>query len=131
MNITRKVSIAGVAALAAALGSAAYAGTAAQPTASAGSAMSQPHKAAQAQPAPKPAMPSKAAHGKKAAMTPLTHEQVMSIQKALIAKGQSLKADGKWGWKTHEALKHFQKMNGLPATGHPDAKTLKALGIAS
>jgi len=131
MNIARKVSMVGVTALAAALGSAAYAGPAAQPVAAAGTAMSPAPKAAQAQPAPKPAMPSKAMPGNKAAMAPLSHEQVMNIQKALIAKGQPLKADGKWGWKTHEALKNFQKKSGLPATGHPDTKTLEALGITS
>lgn len=131
MKISRKVSMVGATVLVAALGSAAYAGPAAQQAASSGSAMHPAPKAAPAAPAPTPAMPSKAMPDKKVAMTPLTKEQVMNIQNALIAKGHHLKADGVWGWKTRAALKNFQKKNGLPATGHPDAKTLEALGVAS
>ena len=131
MKIAHKVSMVGATVLAAALGSAAYAGPAAQPVASAEPAMSPAPKAAPAKPAPTPAMPSKAMPSNKVAMAPLTKEQVMNIQQALIAKGHPLKADGVWGWKTSSALKDFQKKSGLPATGHPDTKTLEALGINS
>lgn len=59
----------------------------------------------------------------------LTHAQVMTVQNALIAKGYALKADGRWGKQTTEAVKDFQKKNGLAQTGHPGPKTRKALGI--
>lgn len=59
----------------------------------------------------------------------LTAKQKMEIQKALAAHGFHVKADGKWGKKSKEALAAFQKKHGLPATGHPDAKTLEALGL--
>lgn len=124
MQITRKAGMAGIAFLSAVLGTAAFAGPAGQNTAAAsGAAMSPASAAPQTKPAA-PAMP-----GKMTAKASLTHEQVLTIQKALIAKGQPVKADGIWGWKTRVALKDFQKKNGLPATGHPDSKTLTALGI--
>ncbi len=59
----------------------------------------------------------------------LGKEEALTVQKALVAKGYKIKADGKWGWKSHKALKEFQKKNGLKPTGHPDEKTLEALGL--
>jgi peptidoglycan hydrolase-like protein with peptidoglycan-binding domain len=55
--------------------------------------------------------------------------QVKAIQTALNKDGYSLAVDGKMGKQTHDALKKFQKANGLPATGTADAATLKKLGV--
>lgn len=60
----------------------------------------------------------------------LSTSQILSIQKALIAKGYKIKADGTWGKQTESALMKFQKANGITPTGYPDAKTLQALGIS-
>jgi len=38
--------------------------------------------------------------------------------------------DGKMGPKTAEAIKKFQKSNGLPQTGHLDQQTASKLGIS-
>lgn len=75
-----------------------------------------------------PARPA-AAMPSKPAMAKLTRDQVEHVQNALVAKGYAVKADGIWGRKTRDAVKDFQKKSGLPVTGHPDAKTLEALGV--
>lgn len=127
MKIGSKLTVAGAAALAMAVGSAAFAGTAAQQSAASGSSM----KAVQAATPSKPMAPKPAASmpNKKTTWTKFTHAQVMTVQNALTGKGYTVKADGIWGKKTRAALKDFQKKNGLKATGHPDAKTLAALGV--
>lgn len=88
-------------------------------------------------PAAKPAAigttaPSQAAMAGGAAAKPatLTKGQIMDIQKALDAKGYHVKADGFWGkWSTKD-LMNYQKKNGLPTTGYPDAKTRQSLGLS-
>src|SRR5262249_47018522 len=61
----------------------------------------------------------------------MSRKRVEQIQAALDSHGQNIPVDGIWGPKTVEALKAFQKSNGLPATGHLDHKTLKALPTQS
>lgn len=129
MKISSKITVAGAAALAMAIGSAALAGTATHQSAASGSSM-QATPAATSQPvAPKPAMSVPSKKSKWTRLT-LTHAQVMTVQKALVGKGYTIRADGIWGKKTRTALMDFQKKNGLPITGHPDDKTLTALGVA-
>lgn len=122
MKISSKITVAGAAALAMAIGSAALAGTATHQSAASGSSM-------QATPVSTPAKPAMPTPKKKSGWTRLTHAQVMTVQNALIGKGYTIKADGIWGKKTRKALKEFQKKNGLPATGHLNAKTLAALDV--
>ena len=55
---------------------------------------------------------------------------IQKIQSALNEKdGAGLTVDGKLGPKTMAALKKFQESHGLPATGHPNPETDKALGL--
>lgn len=127
MKISSKITVAGAAALAMALGSAAFAGTATHQGAASGSSTQAASVATPAKPvAPKPSM---SMPSKKSDWARLTHAQVMTVQNALIGKSYTIKADGIWGKKTRAALMNFQKKNGLPATGHLDAKTLTALGV--
>lgn len=60
-----------------------------------------------------------------------SEELVKSIQKALKRKGYSISADGVFGPKTAQAVKRFQRKNGLTIDGICGPKTLKALGIDS
>ncbi len=54
---------------------------------------------------------------------------VMKVQKALVAKGAKIKADGFFGPMTRKAIMAFQKTHKLKVTGHVDAATKKALGL--
>lgn len=82
---------------------------------------------AQAQPAMKKA--EKPAHK-------ITHhrgipaKEAMEVQKALNTHGAKLKVDGKFGKASREALKKFQKENGLKATGHLNKVTMAKLQIS-
>ena len=59
------------------------------------------------------------------------HDEVLNLQKVLNADkklGLSLKEDGKWGEKTHEAVIKFQKVYGItPAKGYVGTKTKRVL----
>ena len=58
--------------------------------------------------------------------------QATQVQQALKAKGYDPGTiNGVMGSQTQEALRRFQKENGLPATGTVDAQTAKALGLSS
>ncbi len=54
---------------------------------------------------------------------------VQHVQEALNDHGTRLRTDGICGKKTIDAIRAFQKTQGLKVTGMPDAETLKALGI--
>ncbi|MGH8127778.1 MAG: peptidoglycan-binding domain-containing protein [Gammaproteobacteria bacterium] len=58
-----------------------------------------------------------------------SRQETMKIQRALKQQGYNIQADGKWGPHTRHALMKFQEKNGLRATGRPDARTLRALGV--
>lgn len=58
-------------------------------------------------------------------------DDVVALQSALDELGFDLDVDGKFGKTTTEAVKEFQKANGLKITGIVDSKTLKALEEAS
>ena len=85
----------------------------------------KPEVQAPAQPAEKPA---KAAH-KKMAKKAVPSDKTKAVQKALNAAGFTLQEDGLMGKDTHQALKKFQKENGLKPTGKADKATLEKLGI--
>jgi peptidoglycan hydrolase-like protein with peptidoglycan-binding domain len=57
-------------------------------------------------------------------------ENVKQVQEALKNKGHDPgTADGVMGPKTQQALREFQKKNGMQATGRLDDKTASALGV--
>ena len=56
---------------------------------------------------------------------------VIQIQKALIAQGFKLTADGKFGAQTQTAVMAFQKKNGLSADGVVGAKTWAKLSASA
>ncbi|MHB1798761.1 MAG: peptidoglycan-binding domain-containing protein [Vulcanimicrobiaceae bacterium] len=54
---------------------------------------------------------------------------VKHVQEALISHGAHIPTDGICGKKTIDAIRAFQKTQGLKVTGMPDPETLKALDI--
>jgi peptidoglycan hydrolase-like protein with peptidoglycan-binding domain len=56
-------------------------------------------------------------------------EHIKKAQEALKAKGLNPGSDGKMDEKTQQALRDFQKVNNLPATGVLDAQTAAKLGV--
>lgn len=56
-------------------------------------------------------------------------EHIKKAQEALKAKGLNPGTDGKMDEKTQQALRDFQKVNNLPATGVLDSQTAAKLGI--
>lgn len=60
----------------------------------------------------------------------VSEEHIKKAQDALKAKGLNPGTDGKMDAKTQQALRDFQKVNNLPATGVLDEKTAEKLGIA-
>jgi murein L,D-transpeptidase YcbB/YkuD len=58
-------------------------------------------------------------------------EEVQRVQAALNQKGERVKVDGVWGPQTAEAVRDFQRKNGLQASGQLDDQTLQKLNLAS
>ena len=52
--------------------------------------------------------------------------RTLALQKALIARGYDVGADGDYGSRTVDAVKAFQAAAGLPATGEADKATIAA-----
>ena len=89
--------------------------------------------AAVAAPAPQAqvAAPAPAAHATHTKAVKKAHTpSVSAVQKALVEHGAKIKVTGKMNKATHNALKAFQKENGLKETGKTDKETLKKLGLA-
>lgn len=63
--------------------------------------------------------------------TGMSEDQVKQLQTALEQKGQHVTVDGKWGNQTANALRNFQKENGLQPTGRLDPETSEKLGLPS
>lgn len=60
----------------------------------------------------------------------LDSKRVNEMQRALNEKGYAVgRVDGVVGPQTSNAIREFQRKEGLSATGQPDQQTLKALGI--
>ncbi|MEW5914028.1 MAG: peptidoglycan-binding domain-containing protein [Thermodesulfobacteriota bacterium] len=75
--------------------------------------------------------PAKAAPDKtKVKKTVAKKELVKKVQTALNGAGYKVKVDGKMGKDTRNALKAFQKKNGLKATGRLTKATLTKLGVS-
>jgi len=52
---------------------------------------------------------------------------VVAIQKALEARGYSVEADGKFGWRMLRAVRAFQRDHGIKPDGHVGPRTRKLL----
>jgi hypothetical protein len=62
---------------------------------------------------------------------PLNRSQVQEMQRILTEKGYDPgDADGYIGTETQEAIREFQRSEGLAATGNPNEQTLRALAPA-
>lgn len=60
----------------------------------------------------------------------MSNQKIKKSQELLISKGYAQgKADGIMGGKTVNAIKKYQKDNGLPITGKLDTATCKCMGI--
>ena len=76
-----------------------------------------------------------AAHAKPALPSPACHyhhwtvRQLDQLTSALAAEGYKGASKGCWNDATRTAVTAFQKKHGLKATGFPNAKTRKALGL--
>jgi peptidoglycan hydrolase-like protein with peptidoglycan-binding domain len=51
------------------------------------------------------------------------------IQQSLGRNGYDVSVDGTWGERTENALREFQRRNGLESRGEPDVYTLASLGL--
>jgi hypothetical protein len=69
-------------------------------------------------------------HGEQTFAAP-SQVNVVQVQYVLKSFGYSVTVDGKVGPQTTRAVKHFQKVNGLAATGVIEPKTLTLLGIST
>jgi murein L,D-transpeptidase YcbB/YkuD len=86
--------------------------------------------AAAAQTAKQPTPVSKApASSEVKAKKTIPNETVKAVQEALDKEGYKLKADGLMGKHTRNALKSYQKKNGLKVTGKIDEATLAKLNV--
>jgi peptidoglycan hydrolase-like protein with peptidoglycan-binding domain len=67
-------------------------------------------------------------HQGNALVTPLTYDEMVTLQKKLQAKGYDVgKIDGKLGAGTRAAVKDMQIKLGLPADSYPDQALLGAM----
>lgn len=55
--------------------------------------------------------------------------RTVALQQRLIQLGFQLSVDGEYGLSTANAVKQYQKTNGLSQSGHADMKTLETLGL--
>ncbi len=66
----------------------------------------------------------------KSAVNDQSRDEVKKVQEALKSKGEDPgNVDGVMGKKTKEALRDFQKTNGLKVTGAMDRETANKLGV--
>jgi len=64
------------------------------------------------------------------APSPYDASTIRSVQRALNDRGYNAGAvDGQWGAATQDAVRRFQQVAGLPATGELNQSTLAALGV--
>lgn len=62
----------------------------------------------------------------------LNREQVRGVQQNLADRGYDPgRVDGRWGTRTQQALRNFQRDQNMQANGRPDPQTLAALGVES
>jgi peptidoglycan hydrolase-like protein with peptidoglycan-binding domain len=60
----------------------------------------------------------------------MSSQDIKQIQQALQAKGHNAGTSGVMDDKTRDAIRAFQKKEGLSVTGNVDAKTAQALGVS-
>ena len=60
----------------------------------------------------------------------MSSQNIKQIQQALQAKGHNAGTSGVMDDKTRDAIRAFQKKEGLSVTGNVDAKTAQALGVS-
>ncbi len=95
-----------------------------------GGAGGQSQNGQQAQPQSGISSGSQSRAGQQISPQHLSMNQVREIQQALEKKGESLRADGKWGPNTEAALKKFQQLQNMSAqSGELDSSTIMALGL--
>lgn len=70
------------------------------------------------------------ATGTKKGADTMSSAQIKELQQALQKKGHNPGASGVMDDKTREAIRAFQKEEGLAVTGNVDEKTAKALGVS-
>jgi peptidoglycan hydrolase-like protein with peptidoglycan-binding domain len=61
----------------------------------------------------------------------MTADEIKQVQQALQTKGHSAGTSGVMDEKTRDAIRAFQKANGLTTTGMVDDKTAQALGVST
>jgi peptidoglycan hydrolase-like protein with peptidoglycan-binding domain len=61
----------------------------------------------------------------------MTADEIKQVQQALQTKGHSAGTSGVMDEKTRDAIRAFQKSNGLTMTGTVDDKTAQALGVST
>lgn len=62
----------------------------------------------------------------------LSRDQVRNVQQNLADRGYAPgPADGRWGTRTQQALRDFQRDQNLQGSGRPNPQTLAALGVES
>ena len=61
----------------------------------------------------------------------MSASEIKQVQQALKAKGHDAGTSGVMDDKTREAIRAFQKKEGLTMTGTVDEKTAQALGVSS
>ncbi|HLO78093.1 MAG TPA: peptidoglycan-binding domain-containing protein [Magnetospirillum sp.] len=60
----------------------------------------------------------------------LSRDQVRNVQQTLADRGYDPgRPDGRWGARTQQALRNFQRDQNMQANGRPDQQTLAALGL--
>lgn len=60
----------------------------------------------------------------------LSSDQVRQVQEELAERGHQIDVDGIWGPKTQQALRDFQKEQGMQETGQLNQQTASALGLS-
>lgn len=60
----------------------------------------------------------------------MSSQDIKQVQQALQAKGHNAGTSGVMDDKTRDAIRAFQKKEGLSVTGNVDAKTAQALGVS-
>ncbi len=69
-------------------------------------------------------------HAKKSSHMHLSKDEIMAVQNALARSGEFKgTANGVMNKETEQALRAYQKTNGLKVTGYADSATLKKLGV--
>ncbi len=69
-------------------------------------------------------------HAKKSSHMHLTKDEIMSVQNALARSGEFKGTpNGMMNKETEQALRAYQKANGLKVTGYANSATLKKLGV--